>query len=172
MDWSESSKDLLIAFTAETEEWATYLQTVLKGTVKENSIFFYCLGTLQLQQADALCLSAYKCKLLIASKGLMKRLTEIMRFHLARILHPPESVVIFLCGIESTDKLYSLVPIEKRCWELSCDQDPQEFVQLICSVIQQGISDLFSFTLLYPSVKLGKVKKTSNNNMSLWMYSV
>lgn len=52
-------------------------------------------------------------------------------------------MVILLCGIENATILYDILNIDQSNQILTTDQDPEEYLEVILGIIQQGNSFLF-----------------------------
>ncbi|XP_050800378.1 B-cell scaffold protein with ankyrin repeats isoform X2 [Gopherus flavomarginatus] len=138
---SENTKDILVIYEEEAEEWALYLKSLFKHIVKEEGILLYNLETLSFQHLESHSLSCYRCKLLILSNGLLKCLDQKRRYFLVRVLEPPARVVILLCGVENSDVLHEILTLDQRSQEISTDQDPEEYLSIVAGVIQQDYRD-------------------------------
>ncbi|XP_029452919.1 B-cell scaffold protein with ankyrin repeats isoform X2 [Rhinatrema bivittatum] len=158
----ENLTDLLVIYEKEAEEWASYLKAVFEQIVEEGGILLYNLDLSSRQHLESMSLSSYQCKLLILSKGLLENLNREKRKFLVRLLHPPDTVVILLCGLENSDELYDLVPLDRGSREISTDQDPQEYFTAVIDAMQQGTTQRISpptysrtlmFTGDYPSAQ-------------------
>ncbi|XP_067409946.1 B-cell scaffold protein with ankyrin repeats [Emydura macquarii macquarii] len=134
---TENTKDILVIYEKEAEEWALYLKSLLKHIIKEEGILLYNLETSSIQHLESLSLSCYRCKLLILSIGLLKCLNQKRIYFLDRVLDPPGRVVILLCGVENSDILYEILTLDQRSQEISTDQDPEEYLSIVAGVIQQ-----------------------------------
>uniref|UniRef100_A0A8C3HTS3 B-cell scaffold protein with ankyrin repeats n=1 Tax=Chrysemys picta bellii TaxID=8478 RepID=A0A8C3HTS3_CHRPI len=134
---SENTKDILVIYEEEAEEWALYLKSLFKHIIKEEGILLYNLETLSFQHLGSHSLSCYRCKLLILSNGLLKCLDQKRRYFLDRVLEPPGRVVILLCGVENSDVLHEILTLDQRSQEISTDQDPAEYLSIVAGVIQQ-----------------------------------
>ncbi|XP_030046610.1 B-cell scaffold protein with ankyrin repeats [Microcaecilia unicolor] len=134
----ENLKDLLVIYETEAEEWASYLKDVFEQILEEERILLYNFDLLSCQHLESMCLSGYQCKFLILSEGLLANLTQEKREFLASLLHPPDRVVILLCGLENSEELYELVPMDRGSQEISTDQDPQDYLTIVTDVLQQG----------------------------------
>uniref|UniRef100_A0A674I9B6 B-cell scaffold protein with ankyrin repeats n=1 Tax=Terrapene triunguis TaxID=2587831 RepID=A0A674I9B6_9SAUR len=138
---TENTKDILVIYEEEAEEWALYLKSLFKHIIKEEGILLYNLETLSFQHLGSHSLSCYRCKLLILSNGLLKCLDQKRRYFLDRVLEPPGRVVILLCGVENSDVLHEILTLDQRSQEISTDQDPEEYLSIVAGVIQQDYRD-------------------------------
>uniref|UniRef100_A0A9J7WWY1 DBB domain-containing protein n=2 Tax=Cyprinus carpio TaxID=7962 RepID=A0A9J7WWY1_CYPCA len=136
---SNTSKDLLIIYEAEAEQWASYLHFHLVGPIPEAGICCYDIALVTSHRDDFLRLGGYKCKLLILSRGMLEGLCQLRRFFLARVLRPEKSVVILLCGVESLDPLLELVPLKgEQCLQISSEQEPQDYQLAVAEIVHKG----------------------------------
>ncbi|XP_074084208.1 B-cell scaffold protein with ankyrin repeats [Macrotis lagotis] len=143
MEPSENIKNLLLLYEEEAEEWALYLREVLLHIVKMEAMLLYSLTNSSVRHMELLDLNSYKCKLLILSNSLLKGLTPRKCRFLDMLLHSPESVVILLCGVKSSDELYELLTISPGSQEISTEQEPEDYISVIRSVIQRGSQNYF-----------------------------
>uniref|UniRef100_A0A673TTW1 B-cell scaffold protein with ankyrin repeats n=2 Tax=Suricata suricatta TaxID=37032 RepID=A0A673TTW1_SURSU len=125
----------------DAEEWALYLREVFLHVVKREAVMLYHLENYSFWDLELLSLSSYKCKLLILSNSLLKDLTPKTCQFLEKILHSPESVVTLLCGVKSSDQLYKLLNIAGGSWEMSTEQEPEDYIAVIESIIFRGSDD-------------------------------
>ncbi|XP_051543210.1 B-cell scaffold protein with ankyrin repeats-like isoform X1 [Myxocyprinus asiaticus] len=136
---SNTSKDLLIIYESEAEQWASYLRFHLVGPIPQAGICCYDIAMVTSRQDDFLQLGGYKCKLLILSRGMLEGLCQLQRFFLARVLRPETRVVILLCGVESLDPLLELVPLRgEKCLQISSEQEPQEYCMAVAEIVNKG----------------------------------
>ncbi|XP_036620852.1 B-cell scaffold protein with ankyrin repeats [Trichosurus vulpecula] len=139
----ENIKNLLILYEEEAEEWAMYLRDVLLHVMKMEEMLLYSLTNSSDRHLELLGLHSYKCKLLILSNSLLKGLTPRKRHFLDILLHSPESVVILLCGVKSSDELYELLTISRGSQEISTEQEPEDYISVIRGIIQRGSQNYF-----------------------------
>lgn len=122
----------------DAEEWALYLREVFLHVVKREAVLLYHLENYSFWDLELLSLSSYKCKFLILSNSLLKDLTPKKCQFLEKILHSPESMVTLLCGVKSSDQLYKLLNITGGRWEMSTEQEPEDYIAVIESIIFKG----------------------------------
>ncbi|XP_046946720.1 B-cell scaffold protein with ankyrin repeats isoform X1 [Lynx rufus] len=137
----ENTKDILLIHGEDAEEWALYLREVFLHVVKREAVLLYRLENYSFWDLELLSLNSYKCKLLILSNSLLKDLTPKKCQFLEKILHSPESVVTLLCGVKSSDQLYKLLNIVRGRWEMSTEQEPEDYIAVIESIIFRGSDD-------------------------------
>ncbi|XP_052537512.1 B-cell scaffold protein with ankyrin repeats isoform X2 [Tympanuchus pallidicinctus] len=132
----ERTKDILVIYEQEAEEWALYLKSLFGHIVNEEGILLYNLGTLSFKHLELFSLRCYKCKLLILSYGLLKCLNQESCCFLAHVLQPPDNVVILLCGVENSEMLYELLTLSGRSREIFADQEPEDYLSIVTGIIQ------------------------------------
>ncbi|XP_062849624.1 B-cell scaffold protein with ankyrin repeats-like [Trichomycterus rosablanca] len=136
---SKTSEELLIIFETEAKQWASYMQSVLAGSVPETGICCYDIATVTGRQDNFQQLSHYRCKLLILSRGMLEDLCQLRRYFLACVLRPESCVVVLLCGVESIEPLLELVPLKgDECLQISSEQDAQEYRSAVLDIICRG----------------------------------
>lgn len=143
-------------YEEDAEEWALYLREVFLNAVKREAILLYCLENYCLWDLELLDLNSYKCKLLILSNSLLKNLTPKKCQFLESVLHLPESVVTLLCGVKSSDQFYKSLNISRGRWELSTEQEAEDYISVIKSIIFKGsvAKSYFFISLLIAVVKI------------------
>lgn len=125
-------------YEEEAAEWALYLREILLHVVEREAILLYLLENFSLRDLELLSLNSYKCKLLILSNSLLKNLTPKKCQFLEEVLRSPESVVTLLCGVKSADHLYQVLNIPGGRGEISTEQEPEDYISVIESVIFRG----------------------------------
>ncbi|XP_026310812.1 B-cell scaffold protein with ankyrin repeats isoform X4 [Piliocolobus tephrosceles] len=128
-------------YEEDAEEWAVYLTEVFLHVVQREAILLYRLENFSFQHLELLNLTSYKCKLLILSNSLLKDLTPKKCQFLEKILHSPESVVTLLCGVMNSHQLYELLNISQSRWEISTEQEPEDYISVIQSIIFKDSED-------------------------------
>ncbi|XP_046513555.1 B-cell scaffold protein with ankyrin repeats isoform X2 [Equus quagga] len=131
----EHMKDIVMLYEEEAAEWALYLREILLHVVEREAILLYLLENFSLRDLELLSLNSYKCKLLILSNSLLKNLTPKKCQFLEEVLRSPESVVTLLCGVKSADHLYQVLNIPGGRGEISTEQEPEDYISVIESVI-------------------------------------
>ncbi|XP_028347492.1 B-cell scaffold protein with ankyrin repeats isoform X2 [Physeter macrocephalus] len=137
----ENAKDIIMIYEEDAEEWALYLREIFSHVVKREAILLYHLENYFLRDLELLSLNSYKCKLLILSNSLLQNLSSKKCQFLENVLHSPESVVTLLCGMKSSDHLYKLLNISGGRWEISTEQEPEDYISVIKSIIFRGSED-------------------------------
>lgn len=139
---SLSAHELLILHTAEAQEWATYLQQILRSSRKfrKMSILLYTVGPAdQLHGYDFECFQRCKCIVLLLTGAILDMLYDTeLEGALQRLLHPPHRVVALLCGVSEDD-----IPTE--CFEdwpswrkLYAEDQPAVYVSTILASINNS----------------------------------
>ncbi|NWJ00176.1 BANK1 protein, partial [Crypturellus undulatus] len=132
----EHTKDVLVIYEQEAEEWALYFKTLFRHILSEEGILLYSLDISSINHLELFALSCYKCKLLILSCGLLKSLNHKTGYFLEQVLKPPDDVVILLCGVENSDVLYDVLTLDGGSKEISTDQEPEEYLSIVTGIIQ------------------------------------
>ncbi|XP_076192928.1 B-cell scaffold protein with ankyrin repeats isoform X2 [Aptenodytes patagonicus] len=135
---AENTKDILVIYEQEAEEWALYLKCLFGHIVNEGGILLYNLETSSFKHQELLSLPCYKCKLLILSCGLLHCLNRKRSYFLEQVLKPPDNVVILLCGVENSEILYEILTLDGGSKEISTDQEPEEYISVVTGIIQPG----------------------------------
>ncbi|KFZ64932.1 B-cell scaffold protein with ankyrin repeats, partial [Podiceps cristatus] len=133
-----NTKDILVIYEQEAEEWALYLKSLFGHIVNEEGILLYNLQTSSFKHQELLSLPCYKCKLLILSCGLFNCLNRKRSYFLEQVLKPPDNVVILLCGVENSEILYEILTLDGGSKEISTDQEPEEYLSVVTGIIQPG----------------------------------
>ncbi|NXQ85882.1 BANK1 protein, partial [Nyctibius grandis] len=132
----ENTKDILVIYAQEAEEWALYLKSLFGHIVNEGGILLYNLKTSSFKHQELFSLPCYKCKLLILSCGLLNCLNRKRSYFLEQVLKPPDNVVILLCGVENSEILYEILNLDGGSKEISTDQEPEEYLSVVTGIIQ------------------------------------
>ncbi|NWW54705.1 BANK1 protein, partial [Pedionomus torquatus] len=132
----ENTKDILIIYEQEAEEWALYLKSLFGHIVNEGGILLYNLEMLSFKHQELFSLPYYKCKLLILSCGLLNCLNRKRSYFLEQVLKPPDNVVILLCGVKNSEILYEILPLDGGGKEISTDQEPEEYLSVVTGIIE------------------------------------
>ncbi|XP_038167515.1 LOW QUALITY PROTEIN: B-cell scaffold protein with ankyrin repeats [Arvicola amphibius] len=154
-----STKDILLIHEEDSEEWALYLQEIFIHIVEREAILVYPLWNFSSSHLDLLDLNAYKCKLLILSNRLLKDLTPKKCRFLAEILRSPASVVTLLCGMESSDPLFQVLSVPGSRWEISTEQEPEDYISVVSQILDRGSED-------YLEVSIPKDQRTKYSEQS------
>ncbi|XP_071021813.1 phosphoinositide 3-kinase adapter protein 1-like [Oncorhynchus clarkii lewisi] len=133
--------ELLIVHSSEAQEWATYLQKILKSSRKfpKRSIVLYAVDSAdQLHGCELNIFYNSKCIVLLLTTAILDILNDpevLGTFQ--RLLHPPHRVVALLCGMSGDD-----VPTEWfenwQSWrKLYAEDEPALYI----STILESIAD-------------------------------
>ncbi|XP_059700166.1 B-cell scaffold protein with ankyrin repeats isoform X2 [Haemorhous mexicanus] len=136
MSPAENTRDILVIYEQEAEEWALYLKSLFGLIVNKEGILLYDLGNSSFKHQELLCLLSYKCKLLILSCGLLNCLNQKRSYFLEQVLKPQDNVVILLCGVENSEILYEILTLAGGSKEISTDQKPEEYISVVKEIIQ------------------------------------
>ncbi|XP_056346754.1 B-cell scaffold protein with ankyrin repeats [Oenanthe melanoleuca] len=136
MSPAENTKDILVIYEQEAEEWALYLKSLFGLIVNKEGILLYDLENSSFKHQKLLCLRSYKCKLLILSCGLLNCLNRKRSYFLEQVLKPSDNVVILLCGVENSEILYEILALARGSKEISTDQKPEEYISVVKGIIQ------------------------------------
>ncbi|KAM6915854.1 phosphoinositide 3-kinase adapter protein 1 [Xenentodon cancila] len=138
---SLSSCELLILHTAEAQEWATYLQQILKSShnFHRKSILLYAVSSAdQLHGYNFENFRHCKCIVLLLSGVFLDILHDHeLQAALQRLLYPSHRVVVLLCGVSEDD----ITPETFEDWpswrKLSAEDEPAVYI----STILESIAD-------------------------------
>ncbi|XP_077639086.1 B-cell scaffold protein with ankyrin repeats [Lonchura striata] len=136
MSPAENTKDILVIYEQEAEEWALYLKSLFGLIVNKEGILLYNLENSSFKYQELLCLLSYKCKLLILSCGLLNCLNKKRSYFLEQVLKPLDNVVILLCGVENSEILHEILTLDGDSKEISTDQKPEEYISVVKEIIQ------------------------------------
>ncbi|XP_074722927.1 B-cell scaffold protein with ankyrin repeats isoform X1 [Strix uralensis] len=167
---AENTKDILVIYEQEAEEWALYLKSLFGHVVNEGGILLYNLKTSSFKHQELFSLPCYKCKLLILSCGLLNCLNQKRSYFLEQVLKPSNNVVILLCGVENSEILYEIVTLDEGSKEISTDQEPEEYLSVVTGIIQPGKpqneNSEDSLSYIYEAVLADDHQTSSDVNLS------
>ncbi|XP_023281523.1 phosphoinositide 3-kinase adapter protein 1 isoform X1 [Seriola lalandi dorsalis] len=136
---SLSACELLILHTAEAQEWAIYLQQILKSSKKfrKSSILLYAVSPAdQLHGYNFDYFQSCKCIVLLLTTAFLDMICEPeLQGALHRLLYPPHRVVVLLCGIAEDDILTESFEDWQSWRKLSADDEPAVYVTTILESI-------------------------------------
>ncbi|XP_014730723.1 PREDICTED: B-cell scaffold protein with ankyrin repeats isoform X2 [Sturnus vulgaris] len=170
MSRAENMKDILVIYEQEAEEWALYLKSLFGLIVNKEGILLYDLENSSFKHQELLCLTSYKCKLLILSCGLLNCLNQKRSYFLEQVLKPLDNVVILLCGVENSEILYEILTLAGGSKEISTDQKPEEYISVVKGIIQpdkpwdENPGDSVSY--IYETVLTDDYQNISDINLS------
>ncbi|XP_061601570.1 phosphoinositide 3-kinase adapter protein 1 [Cololabis saira] len=136
---SLSSYELLILHTAEAQEWATYLQQILKSSQKfhRRSILLYAVSSAdQLHGYNFENFQQCKCIVLLLSGVFFDILCDHeLQGALKRLLYPPQRVVVLLCGVSEDDVMPETFEDWPNWRKLSAEDEPAVYITTILESI-------------------------------------
>lgn len=136
---SPSAPELLILHTAEAQEWATYLQQILKSSRKfrKRSILLYALGPAdQLHGYNFDCFQSCRCIVLLLSGALLDMLCDPeLHGALQSLLYPPHRVVALLCGVPEDSMLTETFEDWSSWRKLFAEDEPGVYISTILECI-------------------------------------
>lgn len=131
--------------------------------MEREATLLYPLWNFSSSHLDLLDLNAYKCKLLILSNSLLKDITPEKCQFLEELLRSPASVVTLLCGMESSDPLFQLLSVPGSRWEISTEQEPEDYISVVSQILDRGkMPDLLCWFLnvyLFTSFAMGGMER-------------
>uniref|UniRef100_UPI0037E83035 phosphoinositide 3-kinase adapter protein 1 n=1 Tax=Semicossyphus pulcher TaxID=241346 RepID=UPI0037E83035 len=139
---SLSAHELLILHTADAQEWATYLQHILKSSRKfrKRSILLYSMGPSdQLHGYQFEYFRSCKCFVLLLTGAFLDMLCDPeLQGALQRLLNPPHRVVALLCGV-SEDEILTESFEDWLSWrKISAEDEPAVYVSTILDSINDN----------------------------------
>lgn len=138
---SLSTYELLILHTAEAQEWASYLQQILRTSRKfhKRSILLYSVGPAdQLHGYNFEPFQGCKCIVLLLTGVFLDILCDHELWEsLQRLLYPPHRVVALLCGISEDDILEEHFEDWASWRKLHADDEPSVYI----STILESVTD-------------------------------
>ncbi|XP_019945602.2 phosphoinositide 3-kinase adapter protein 1 isoform X1 [Paralichthys olivaceus] len=136
---SLSAYELVILHTAEAQEWAAYLQQILKSSRKfrKRSIMLYAVGPAdQLHGYNFEYFQSCKCIVLLLTGGFLDMLCEAdLQGALHELLYPPHRVVVLLCGISEKDVQTESFDGWQSWRKISSEDEPVVYVSTILEAI-------------------------------------
>ncbi|KAE8630740.1 hypothetical protein XENTR_v10000937 [Xenopus tropicalis] len=137
MALTECQKDLLVIYETSAEDWAIYMKELLEPSLNVNGISLYNLDS---ESDECLYHCAFRCKLLLLTNVLLENLKESST-HFCELLQPSCNLIILLCGLETLDGFYELVPIDRNSQVLFTDQEPQDYISVVLCVVHEDDQD-------------------------------
>ncbi|KAM9345507.1 phosphoinositide 3-kinase adapter protein 1 [Symphorus nematophorus] len=139
---SLSSHDLVILHTADAQEWATYLQQILKSSRKfrKISILLYAVRPADhLQGYNFDYFQSCKCLVLLITGALLDMLYDPeLHGALQSLLYPPQRVVALLCGVSEDDILTESFKDWPSWRKLSAEDEPAVYISTILESIKDS----------------------------------
>eukprot|EP00079_Xenopus_tropicalis_P032650 XP_017946421.1 PREDICTED: B-cell scaffold protein with ankyrin repeats [Xenopus tropicalis] len=137
MALTECQKDLLVIYETSAEDWAIYMKELLEPSLNVNGISLYNLDS---ESDECLYHCEFRCKLLLLTNVLLENLKESST-HFCELLQPSCNLIILLCGLETLDGFYELVPIDRNSQVLFTDQEPQDYISVVLCVVHEDDQD-------------------------------
>ncbi|XP_038593702.1 phosphoinositide 3-kinase adapter protein 1 isoform X1 [Micropterus salmoides] len=139
---SLSKNELLILHTADAQEWAMYLEHILKAspTFRQWSIVLYAVSPAdQLHGYNFDYYQNCQCIVLLLSGSLLDMLYEPEpQRELQRLLYPPHRVVALLCGVTEDDMLMEIFEDWQSWRKIYADDEPAVYVSTILESIDDS----------------------------------
>lgn len=136
------SYDLLILHTAEAQEWASYLQQILKSSrsFQHRSILLYAVGPAdQLHGYNFDCFQSSKCIVLLLTGVFLDMLYEPeLQEALHRLLYPPYRVVALLCGVDEDPILAQSFEDWPYWRKLYSEDEPTVYISTILECVNES----------------------------------
>ncbi|KAM9726875.1 phosphoinositide 3-kinase adapter protein 1 isoform 1-T1 [Menidia menidia] len=136
-----AAPELLILYTAEAEEWATYLQQILKSSqsCQRLSVLLCAVSAAhQLQGRHSEVFRRCRCIVLLLSGVFVDILCDQELLEaVQRLLYPPHRVVAFLCGVPEDDMTEAGFTDWPSWRKLYAEDEPGVYV----STILESIAD-------------------------------
>lgn len=136
---SLSTYELLILHTAEAQEWATYLQQILKSShrFRRSSILMYAVGPDdQVHGYNFEYFHSCKCIVLLLTGAFIDILCDPeLHGALQRLLYPSHRVVALLCGVSEDDILTESFEDWPSWRKLYAEDEPALYVSTVLEVI-------------------------------------
>ncbi|XP_028279761.1 phosphoinositide 3-kinase adapter protein 1 isoform X3 [Parambassis ranga] len=139
---ANSEYELLILHTAEAQEWATYLQQILKSSQKfhKQSILLYALSTAdQLHGYNFEYFQSCKCIVVLVTGVLLDILCDQeLQEALQRLLYPPHRVVVLLCGVTEEDAVAESFTDWPSWRKLYAEDDPAVYISTVLEAVDES----------------------------------
>lgn len=148
-----SAHELLILYTAEAHEWATYLEVILKSSQKfyRRSILLYAVSPEdQLHGYNFEYFQSCRCIVVLITGAFMDILCDHeLHGALHRLLYPPHRVVALLCGISDEDILTESFEYWHSWKKLYADDEPAVYVDTILESFNDSMQNLITLFFLF-----------------------
>ncbi|XP_069599743.1 B-cell scaffold protein with ankyrin repeats isoform X2 [Ranitomeya imitator] len=135
------TKNLLVIYEKSGEEWAAYLKELLTSHLQIDDLFLYDVNREPNEVAENLSSSMWQCKLLVLTRDILKKFFENQSTNSFELLQPSHRVVLMLCGVDSPEELYQHFPFEKDFHVILPDQDPQDYIFIVSTVLNEDYND-------------------------------
>lgn len=131
--------DVLVLHTADAQEWATYLQQIMKSSRKfrQRSVLLYELSPADhLHGYDYECYRGCGCILLLVTGELLDMLANLeLQGAVERLVSPPHRVVALLCGVTEEDAVRESFKDWESWRKISAEDEPQVYISTILETI-------------------------------------
>ncbi|CAN2388941.1 hypothetical protein PRIEUP_LOCUS16887 [Pristimantis euphronides] len=135
------SKSLLVIYDSSGEEWATYLKELLTSHLHIDDVFLYDVRCDSKEMVESLISSIWRCRVLVLTRNILKIFYENQSTNVLGLLRPSHRVVLVLCGVDSPEELYELCSLERDCRVILPDQDPQDYISIVSTVMNEDYND-------------------------------
>ncbi|XP_071974659.1 B-cell scaffold protein with ankyrin repeats isoform X2 [Engystomops pustulosus] len=132
------SKNLLVIYEKSGEEWSIYLKDLLTSHLQIDDVFLYDVSN---ESNEVVLGFMWQCKLLILTRDILKIFYKNQSTSFLQLLQPSHRVVLMLCGVNSPEGFYELFPFERDCYVILPDQDPQEYISIVSTVMNEDHDD-------------------------------
>ncbi|XP_066430067.1 B-cell scaffold protein with ankyrin repeats isoform X2 [Eleutherodactylus coqui] len=153
------TKNLLVIYESSGEEWATYLKELLTLHLQIDDVFLYNVTCESNEMVESLISSIWQCKLLVLTRDILKIFYENQSTNFFELLQPSYKVVLMLCGVNSPEGLYELFSFERDCQVILPDQDPQDYISTVSTLMNEAYGDR---NISRPSDKTTEISTWSN----------
>ncbi|XP_041644699.1 phosphoinositide 3-kinase adapter protein 1 [Cheilinus undulatus] len=142
MEEAASATEILILHTVDGQEWATYLQQILKSCRKlpKDSTLLYAVGPAdQLHGYQFQSLQSCRCTVLLLTGTFLDMLYDPeLQGALQTLLHPPHRVVALLCGVSEDEILTERFEDWLDWRKISAADEPAVYVSTILECINDN----------------------------------
>ncbi|KAG9480307.1 hypothetical protein GDO78_012012 [Eleutherodactylus coqui] len=153
------TKNLLVIYESSGEEWAAYLKELLTLHLQIDDVFLYNVTCESNEMVESLISSIWQCKLLVLTRDILKIFYENQSTNFFELLQPSYKVVLMLCGVNSPEGLYELFSFERDCQVILPDQDPQDYISTVSTLMNEAYGDR---NISQPSDKTTEISTWSN----------
>ncbi|XP_048864527.1 phosphoinositide 3-kinase adapter protein 1 isoform X2 [Brienomyrus brachyistius] len=142
---STYSYQVLIVYTSEAEEWATYLQNVLSSSQKfsdESVLLYPVTADFSLEEDEFAIFNASRCIVLLLSMEFLDMQSNpgVLETY-KKVFHPPSKMVLFFCGVSESELLNEHFGHWHTWRKLYPDDDPAIYISTVLESISDGDDD-------------------------------
>lgn len=138
--------EVLIVYTSETQDWATYLKLILETShnFPQDSITLYNADEERPWQDEGCYIfHSSKCILLLLSLAFLDLYGEPeVQGTFDTVLQPPWKVVAFMCGVSESDGLKNYFQHWDSWHKLDSEDEPSQYISTVLEVIDDVKSSL------------------------------